>query len=143
MYGTLAYVSCERDREIVMVDLGTPSAAAVAGRIPVEGNPNKMLVDSRGDVLFVASDNADLVSVIELSGKHKNQVTRTIATLAPSWLHAGKYKGASPNAIALSPDRHTLYVTNRGSNSVAVIDSSNRARRWGCSPLRGTPPTWR
>jgi YVTN family beta-propeller protein len=120
--GSLAYVTSERDREIVIVDVSKPSSAAVAGRIPVEGNPNKMVVDAKGHALYVASDNADLVSVVDLTGRHKNQVTRTIATLAPAWVHAGKYKGASPNGLALSPDQRFLYVTNRGTNSVAMVE---------------------
>jgi YVTN family beta-propeller protein len=39
-----AYVSSQRDREIVVLDLSTP-APTVSGRIPVRGQPNKMILN--------------------------------------------------------------------------------------------------
>ena len=52
-----AYVSSPRDREIVVVRLsGTPS---VLKRIPIIGQPNRMLLNSAQDRLYVAADNAD------------------------------------------------------------------------------------
>ncbi|MES2127351.1 MAG: beta-propeller fold lactonase family protein [Pseudomonadota bacterium] len=110
-----AYVSSELDREIVVVDLVAPSVKA---RIPVQGNPNKMVLDKAQRTLFVASDNADLVSLIDVAS---HTVRATVPTLAPTGLRSLRYKGASPDALALSPDERTLYVTNRGSNSLAVI----------------------
>jgi YVTN family beta-propeller protein len=120
-----AYVSSERDREIVVLDIGgtTPSVQA---RIAVAGNPNKMVLDKAQKTLYVASDNADVVSVIDTT---HNAVTATIATLGPAGLlpsDKAKYKGSSPNALALSPDERTLYVTNRGTNSLAVISLAAR-----------------
>ena len=58
-----AYVSSERDREIVVLDIGG-SVPAVVARIPVQGNPNKMVLDKTQKTLYVASDNADVISVI-------------------------------------------------------------------------------
>ena len=50
-----AYVSSERDREVVVVDIGgfVPS---VIKRIAVQGSPNKMMLDREQRVLYVASD---------------------------------------------------------------------------------------
>lgn len=115
-----AYVSSERDREIVVVDIGN-AAPAVVARIPVQGNPNKMVLNRRQNVLYVASDNADLVTVIDTLS---NAVRTTVSTVAPTGVLAPdkvKYKGASPDGLDLSPDDRTLYVTNRGTNSLAVI----------------------
>lgn len=115
-----AYVSSELDREIVVLDLSGPSPS-VKGRIPVQGSPNKMVLNRARTRLYVASDFADVVSVIDTASR---QVLATVPTLAPSWLLSpaqARYKGASPNALALSPDENTLYLTNRGSNSVAAI----------------------
>jgi YVTN family beta-propeller protein len=114
-----AYVSSMRDREVVVVSLaGTPS---VTTRIPVKGNPNKMILNAAQSKLFVACDNSDLVTVIDTSS---NTVTETISTVAPpGTLPSGdQYPGVSPNSLALSPDENTLYVTNGALNTLAVID---------------------
>jgi DNA-binding beta-propeller fold protein YncE len=115
-----AYVTSERDREVVVLDISglTPS---VTTRIPVQGNPNKMVLNKAQSRLYVASDNADVISVINTSS---NSVDGVIPTVAPKSLLTeaqAKYKGASPNGLALSPDEKTLYVANRGTNSLAVI----------------------
>ena len=113
-----AYVSSERDREIVVVDLTT---ASVTARIPVDGNPNKMILNRDQSRLFVAIDNADVVAVIDTAS---NTLIDTIPTVAPNGMLrlAKRYRGASPDGLALSADQRTLYVTNRGTNSLAVID---------------------
>lgn len=114
-----AYVSSLRDREIVVLSLHA-GAPAVAGRIKVAGQPNKMLLNRDGSRLYVANDNSDSVVVID---------TRTDTTIeefnvaAPKSVFPSreKLKGANPNGIALSPDEGTLFVTNGGLNAVAVV----------------------
>ena len=115
-----AYVSSERDRELVVVDI-SGAVPSVKARIPVQGNPNKMVLNKARTMLYVASDNADIVSVVDTT---RNAVVTTVATVAPAGVLPAaqvKYKGASPNGLALSPDEKTLYVTNRGTNSLAVV----------------------
>jgi YVTN family beta-propeller protein len=115
-----AYVSSELDREIVVLDLSGPTPAVTA-RIPVQGSPNKMVLNRAQTRLYVASDYADVVSVIDTASR---QVLASVPTLAPGWLLTpaqARYKGASPDALALSPDENTLYVTNRGSNALALV----------------------
>jgi YVTN family beta-propeller protein len=124
--GKTAYVSSIRDREIVVVDIsGTPS---VKTRIQVQGNPNKMLLTKSGHRLLVAADNADVVYVIDTKS---NQIIDAIKTGG----HAPV--GSSPNSLALSPDEGTLFVTNSGTNSVAVIDLDGNCH----GQLRGLIPT--
>src|SRR5262249_43956107 len=53
---TKVYVSSPRDREIVVVQLG--SSPSIAGRIRVSGQPNRILLNRAQDRLFVALDNA-------------------------------------------------------------------------------------
>ncbi|WP_448956285.1 bifunctional YncE family protein/alkaline phosphatase family protein [Labrys neptuniae] len=113
-----AYVSSERDREIVMLDL-TGNALKITARIPVKGNPNKMILNRAQSLLYVAADNSDLVHVIDTAS---NKLVSSVSTVAPAGLVTEmQYRGASPNALALSPDEKTLYVTDRGTNAVAVI----------------------
>jgi YVTN family beta-propeller protein len=130
----VAYVSSVRDREIVVVDLGKPSAVdssgksessakvTVAARIKVTGNPNRMVLDRAGRYLFVAEDNSDSVDIIDTQS---NKVVKSIKMAGPSELLSDRllhYRGFSPNSLALSSDEHTLYVTEGGINCVAVID---------------------
>jgi YVTN family beta-propeller protein len=120
----IAYVSSIRDREVVVVDIG--GAPRVLARVQVQGNPNRMLLNRAQTILFVATDNADTIDVIETTG---NRVVHRIRTTAPRGLIPGRVPvGSSPNSLALSPDEGTLYVTNSGSNSVAVIEVDDEGR---------------
>jgi YVTN family beta-propeller protein len=114
-----AYVSSIRDREIDVVNIS--SAPVLVTRIQVQGNPNKMLLNRSESRLLVATDNSDLVYVIDTK---TNQIVDAIKTTAPRGLVPGNKLplGSSPNSLAFSPDERTLYVTNSGTNAVAVID---------------------
>ena len=113
-----AYVSSIRDREIDVLSLA--SRPKLTARIKLRGNPNKMILNRAASRLFVASDNSDSVSIIDTQ---TNRLVEEIATTGPASLlsQQTKYTGSGPNALALSPDERTLYVTNGGSNSVAVL----------------------
>ena len=115
-----AYVSSQRDREIDVLDITTAIPRLIA-RIPVAGTPNKMILDRAGTRLFVAADNDDSVQVIDTAS---NRRIARIDVAAPSRLlpPGPRYRGASPNALALSPDEKTLYVSNGGENAIAVVD---------------------
>ena len=119
-----AYVSSIRDREIVVASLG--AKPAIAARIPVKGQPNKMTLNTAQTLLYVVEDQSDLVSVIDTA---KNTILESIPVLAhedvlPASL--AKYKGANPNSVTLSPDEKKLYVTLGNLNSVAVIELSGK-----------------
>jgi len=137
-----AYVSSQRDREIDVLDISSPSAIQLLTRIPLPGQPNKMILNQTGSRLFVAQDNSDSVAVIDTQ---TDKVLEEINTIAPSWLFPNSrgYKGAGPNALALSPDEQWLYVTNGGTNSVAVIRLSGGAEATSNSEsqLAGLIPT--
>jgi YVTN family beta-propeller protein len=115
---TTAYVSSLRDREIDVLSLGTPPK--LTARIKVHGNPNKMIMNRDGSRLFVAADNSDVVSVIDTTTNHVIEQIRTTAP-TPVLGRDRQFMGSSPNSVALSPDERTLYVTNGGDNSLAVI----------------------
>src|SRR5215472_8939369 len=130
-----AYISSLRDREIVVLDL--QAAPKVLRRIKIHGQPNKLLLNKSQTLLFAAVDNSDTVNIINTSS---DQIVATIKTTAPNGIfpNKGQYKGSNPNSLALSPDEHTLYVTNGGTNSVAVI---NLARDLDDSRVVGLIPT--
>src|SRR5262249_59202677 len=58
------YVSSVRDREVVVVSLADVKPRITA-RIPVKGNPNKMVLNNAQTRLYVAAGNADLLSIID------------------------------------------------------------------------------
>lgn len=116
---TKAYVSSQRDDEVVALDLTTP-IPSVSGRIPVGGQPNKMILNKAQTRLFVANGNNDSVAVIDTD---TDRVLEEIDATAPQVLFPNPQglKGSNPNSLALSPDERILYVTNGGTNAVAVI----------------------
>ncbi len=135
--GYVAYVSALRDREMVVVPLGNaaPAANSVV-RIALPGSPNSVLLSADQSRLFVAQDNSDTVAVIDTQ---TNAVIEEISTSAPNAVFRGKPRltGAAPNGLALSPDGNTLYVTNGGANSLALISLAGLAPHH----TRGLVPT--
>jgi YVTN family beta-propeller protein len=114
-----AYVSSDRDREVVVVDVSAAAAGRLIKRIKLDGNALGMTLDESQSRLYVAQDNADQVAVIDTS---TNKVIARIDARAPADMLPGrKYTGAATFAVTLSPDGGTLYAVNSGANSVAVI----------------------
>lgn len=63
-----AYVSSDRDREVVVVSLSSTTAPGrLITRIKLDGNALGMTLDASQSTLFVAQDNADQVAVIDTS----------------------------------------------------------------------------
>jgi DNA-binding beta-propeller fold protein YncE len=120
-----AYVSNVRDREIVALTIaGATPAVAVAGRIKVAGQPNKMILNHAGTRLYVACDNSDSVAVIDSTGDAgPGTLIEQFNVAAPREVfpRRKRLKGANPNGLALSPDEGTLFVSDGGLNAVAVV----------------------
>ena len=129
-----AWISSPRDREIVVVRLA-PSMA-VTGRIPIQGQPNRILLNKAQTRLYVAVDNADAISVVDTA---TSKVVQTLGVVAPAGMLASQNlpRGANPNSLAISPDERTLYVTDGGTNAVAVVDLDTG----GTGRVRGLIPT--
>jgi YVTN family beta-propeller protein len=139
-----AFVSCARDREIVVVDL-TGGALKVTDRIKLKGQPTRLTLNPKQTRLYVAESSSDAVAVISTK-THK--VVEEIGTTAPKSVFANErgFKGSSPNSVTVSRDGKMLYVTNGGANSVAVIrlasdDREAGERAHGKSQLIGLIPT--
>lgn len=134
----VAYVSSLRDREIDVVPLNAGFPLHVTARIPVKGQPNKMVLNQTQTLQYVAEDQSDTVDVIDINPGHSstlNTVIETIPVLAPagllpsSFYDSGSnqdvanplYTGSNTNSLALSADQKYLYVTNGNLNNVAVV----------------------
>ena len=121
LHGNVAYVSCDRDREVVAVNIATAPGSLVA-RIELDGNPNGMTLSADGSRLFVAQDNQDQVAVINTA---TNEIIHKIDTRGPAHLNfPDNTTGAAPTAVVINHVTHTLYAVNAGSNSIAVIPLS-------------------
>ena len=151
--GQTAYVSSDRDREVVLVDLSSPTQGRLVKRIALDGNALGMTLDTRGGRLFVAEDNADEVAVIDTQS---NRLVAKIDARAPESVlpegrsdrddceHDGgrreardgtRYTGAATFTVTLSPDGRTLYAVNSAANSVAVIPLQGRERGYRVAGL--------
>ena len=106
-----AFISSQRDNEVLAVNINSGEIT----RIPVSSQPNKILLSSDQNRLYVANGNNDSISVIDTDN---DKVVQTISLSRPG----DKYKGANPNSLSISPDQQTLYVTLGGENAVAVVD---------------------
>jgi YVTN family beta-propeller protein len=119
-----AFVTSQRDREVVEVNLDAKTEAQrIARRIAVGGQPTKLVLNRAGTTLYVANANSDSVSVIDVA---RGVVTATLATAAPPGSPALRLRGSNPNALSLSPDGSRLYVTNGGNNTLAVLDLASK-----------------
>jgi YVTN family beta-propeller protein len=112
-----AFVTSERDREVIGLSVGD-GRVTVTHRIRTSGQPTALLAANRR--LYAALGNTDGVAAIDPVGGRTLWRVRTVATAA---LMAGRRfeGGANSNALALSPDGRTLYVSNGGENAVAVV----------------------
>lgn len=112
-----AYVSSLRDREVDVITLG--ANPTLQTRIPVPGQPNKMVLNGAGTTLYVAQDESDSVAVINTAN---NTVQSEIYVGgAPTFGSASPLPGNNTNSVTLSRDENSLYVTNGTANDVAVF----------------------
>jgi YVTN family beta-propeller protein len=154
---TTAYVSSDRDREIIVVDISSPTAGKLVKRIKLDGNALGLTLDASQRTLYVAEDNADQVAVIDTA---TNMVISTIDARAPEGMlpgdddhghgngnangHGAHYTGAGTFSVTLAPDGCTLYAVNAGANSIAVISISekkNHGKRSMSFEVEGLIPT--
>jgi YVTN family beta-propeller protein len=109
-----AYVSCWNDGSVAVVQAGK-----LISRVPVGRHPTAILLNPERTRLYVANSNDDSVSVID------TQTDKEIERINVR-LSEGVPPGNSPEGLVLRGD--DLYVANAHSNSVAVVELSERAR---------------
>jgi DNA-binding beta-propeller fold protein YncE len=132
--GNTAYVSSDRDREVVVIDISSATAGHLITRIKLDGNGLGLTLDKSQSKLYVAQDNADQIAVIDTS---KNAIIHKIDARAPAGVltrgdddrhgwdfdrdQAPHYTGAATFGSTISPDGNWLYAVNAAANSIAVI----------------------
>ena len=113
-----AFVSSPRDRQIVAVNIaGEPK---VTKRITLPGEPTKMISNRDQTRLYAALPSDDMIAAADTSS---HALLGVIGTTAPTSIfeNPSRLMGSNPNSLVLSPDEQTLYATNGGANSIAVI----------------------
>ncbi len=123
----MLYASCWGCDKVVIFDT---QKMAIAGSVVVGDNPNELLLNSNGSLLYVANVNDNSVSVID---RRRRKVIETLNAA----LYPDAPSGSTTNGIALSKDEKTLYVANADNNCLAVFDVA----RPGHSKSRGFIPT--
>ncbi|MBC8104461.1 MAG: beta-propeller fold lactonase family protein, partial [Cytophagales bacterium] len=114
--GTIAALSADALKPLVTYATGS--------------HPNALLLTKSGARLFVSCGSDDSVYAFDTAtGVMREKVTMRLSPRAPA--------GATPSALALSPDEKTLYVANSDNNAVAVVDVTVPGR----SRVEGFLPT--
>jgi YVTN family beta-propeller protein len=98
-------------------------------RIDVGRHPSALRL--HGDKLYVALASVDKIAVVDTKS------LRRVATIDDT-TPAGPHEGATPNAMAFSPDGKRLYVAEANDNAVAVYDAATR-KRLGRIPTQWYP----
>ncbi|RZM21222.1 MAG: hypothetical protein EOO88_33935, partial [Pedobacter sp.] len=106
------YVSLWGGQAVAVVNTAT---SAIDQLIPVGNHPNELLLNKKGDYLFVANANDNTVSVVSTISNKVIEVIST--TLFPTQL-----TGSTTNGLALSANEKTLYIANADNNCLAVFD---------------------
>jgi YVTN family beta-propeller protein len=108
------------------------------GAIRVGRHPSALLLNPRGNRIFVATASTDRVVAVDLA---RRRVIGELLDPPP----AGPGEGSTPNALALSTDGTRLFVAEADANAVAVFDlsatSSGVSGASGDDLLAGRIPT--
>ncbi len=123
--GTRMYVVNTSNNSVSVVNAVTgqridanPSSSSSMD-ISVGSSPSALALSADGRALFVANTAGNSVSVIRIDTV-ANTYTRVDASPGSSSMDISV--GSAPSALALSSDGTRLYVANRSSNSVSVIN---------------------
>ncbi|MFC3560343.1 bifunctional YncE family protein/alkaline phosphatase family protein [Pedobacter jamesrossensis] len=108
------YVSLWGGRSVAVVDLNEKKISSL---IEVGDHPNELLLNKKGNFLYVANANDNTVSVINTIN---NKVVETISTT----LYATQLTGSTTNGLSLSKNEKALYIANADNNCLAVFDVS-------------------
>ena len=108
---------------VSIIDLKTGNAEK---EVEVGLHPNAIISSKDGQFVYVSNGNSDNVSVINTQS---DKVIDSVSVRLNG--EENHYIGDSPNALALSEDGKTLYVSNGMDNAVAVINIGKNSSSTG------------
>ncbi|MFM2439655.1 MAG: hypothetical protein RLZ16_653 [Bacteroidota bacterium] len=109
------YISLWGNKKILIYDI---EQAKIINEIAVGDHPNELLLNSKGNYLFVANSQDNSVSIIDTK-------TNTVIETLNAALYPLALSGSTSNGLALSADEKTLYIANADNNCLAVFDVTN------------------
>jgi YVTN family beta-propeller protein len=124
--GTL-YISLWGSNKVVFLDTRKQQ---LTDSINTEYAPNELVLNKKGDFLFVANGGDNSVSII-------NTQTRKLVEVISSAVHPTRLTGSTTNGLALSDDEQMLYIANADNNCLAVFNVAEK----GKSVSKGFIPT--
>jgi YVTN family beta-propeller protein len=127
--GSRAFVTNWGQQTVSVVDTQTNK---VVRTVRVGLHPGAIAASPTKNEIYVANSDSDSVSVLD---SRTGSVLRTI-DLRP---YPNAPSGGSPNAVAVSSDGSTLYVTNGGDNDVGVISLTGTPKVLGLIPTAWYP----
>lgn len=125
--GATLYISLWGAQSVALLDT---KSLAITGNIATESAPNELLLNKKGNLLYVANGGDNSVSVISLPAKK-------VIEVISATVHPTKLTGSTTNGLALSDDERELYIANADNNCVCVFDVS----KTGESKSEGFIPT--
>jgi YVTN family beta-propeller protein len=108
------YISIWGGEKVVVYNTASQSFTK---SIKTGSHPNELLLNKKGNFLFVANANDNSVSIINTTTE------KTVETISTA-LYPTRLTGSTTNGLALSPDEKTLYIANADNNCLAVFDVS-------------------
>lgn len=111
------YISCWGCDVVYFFDI---RSATVQAKVSVGDNPNDIVINKSGSLLYVANANDNSVSVIDTKEKKVIEVLNTA-------LYPDAPSGSTSNALALDAAEKILYVANADNNCLSVFDISKKA----------------
>ncbi len=87
------------------------------GEVAAGDHPTELLLNKKGNILFVANANDNSVSVIDIKRRKALEVLNAA-------LYPDAPAGSTSNGLALSADEKKLYVANADNNFLTVFDES-------------------
>ncbi len=120
------YISCWGCDKLLVFDTEKKN---IVDQISVGDNPNDIVLNKKGNWMYVANSNDNSVSIID-AGK------RIVIEVLNAALFPDAPNGSTTNALALSSDEKTLYIANADNNCLAVFDVSKP----GASKSKGFIP---
>lgn len=114
----MLYISLWGGKKVAYFD--TYSRKIVA-EVPVSYNPNELILNKKGNLIFVANAGDNSVSVLDVA-------QRKVIEVLDAALYANSPVGSTTNGVALSKNEKTLYIANADNNCLAVFDVSHPGR---------------
>ncbi|MBO0935509.1 bifunctional YncE family protein/alkaline phosphatase family protein [Fibrella sp. HMF5335] len=106
------YISLWGGKKVAIFDT---QARRLTTTIPVSYNPNELVINKKGTLIYVANAGDNSVSVIDVKA-------RKVIEVLDAALYPNSPVGSMTNGLALAKDERTLYIANADNNCLAVFD---------------------